>query len=41
MLAKLLEGTDRFRYTEDTQLLLKGRTEVFHHRDSNILKRTR
>ncbi len=36
-----LEGTDRFRYAEDTQLLLKGRSEVFHHRDSNTLKRVR
>lgn len=36
-----LEVVDRFRYAEDTQLLLKGRSEVFHHRDSNILKRAR
>jgi hypothetical protein len=36
-----LEGTDRFRYAEDTQLLLKGRSEVFHHRDSNRLQRVR
>lgn len=36
-----LEGSDRYRYAEDTQLLLKGRSEVFHHRDSNILKRIR
>jgi hypothetical protein len=36
-----LEGTDRFRYAEDTQLLLKGRSEVFHHRDSNTLRRVR
>jgi hypothetical protein len=36
-----LEVKDRFRYAEDTQLLLKGRSEVFHHRDSNTLKRVR
>ena len=36
-----LGGSDRYRYAEDTQLLLKGRSEVFHHRDSNTLKRIR
>ena len=36
-----LEGSDQFRHAEDTQLLLKGRSEVFHHRDSNTLKRIR
>lgn len=36
-----LSQPDRYRYAEDTQLLLKGRTEVFHHRDSNVLKRAR
>lgn len=34
-----LESTDVFRYEEDTQLLLKGRSDVFHHRDSNTLRR--
>jgi len=34
-----IEGTDSFRYEEDTQLLLKGRSDVFHHRDSNTLQR--
>jgi hypothetical protein len=36
-----LETADRFRYAEDTQLLMKGRSEVFHHTDSNTLKRVR
>jgi len=36
-----LQTSDQFRYAEDTQLLLKGRSEVFHHRDSNTLKRVR
>lgn len=34
-----LEDKDRFRYEEDTQLLLKDRSDVFHHRDSNVLQR--
>lgn len=33
------EDADTFRYEEDTQLLLKGRSDVFHHRDSNTLRR--
>jgi hypothetical protein len=36
-----LQTPDRFRYAEDTQLLMKGRTEVFHHRDTNTLSRSR
>lgn len=36
-----LSVADQYRYAEDTQLLLKGRSEVFHHRDSNTLKRVR
>lgn len=28
-----------FRYEEDTQLKIKGQDVVFHHRDSNTLKR--
>jgi hypothetical protein len=28
-----------FGYEEDTQLLLKARSDVFHHRDSNTLRR--
>jgi hypothetical protein len=28
-----------FTYEQDTQLLMKGRKEVFHHRDSNTVKR--
>jgi len=34
-----LESADVFRYEEDTQLLLKDRSDVFHHRDSNTLRR--
>lgn len=30
---------DSYTYTQDTQLLLKGRKEIFHHRDSNTLQR--
>lgn len=28
-----------FSYDEDSQILIKGKTEVFHHRDKNTLKR--
>ena len=34
-----IEDKTTFRYEEDTQLLLKGRSDVFHHRDSNTLRR--
>jgi hypothetical protein len=34
-----IEDEQTFRYEEDTQLLLKGRSEVFHHRDANTLTR--
>jgi len=34
-----IEAGDTFRYEEDTQLLLKDLSDVFHHRDSNILTR--
>ncbi len=30
---------DSWSYEEDTQLLMKGRTEIFHHRDRNLLVR--
>jgi len=30
---------DRLTYSEDTQLKVKGRSEVFHHTDGNTLKR--
>ncbi len=33
------QGRDSFSYTQDTQLLLKGRKDVFHHTDKNTLKR--
>ncbi len=29
----------RFAYEEDTQLKMRGRTRIFHHRDSNTLTR--
>ena len=35
----VIEGEGRFRYAEDTQLRMKGRPEIFHHRDSNRLTR--
>jgi hypothetical protein len=31
---------DSFSYDEDTQILMKGRREIFHHRDKNTLTRT-
>lgn len=34
-----LESAGRFSYAEDTQLRMKGRPEIFHHRDSNRLTR--
>ena len=30
---------DTLRYAQDTQLLLKDRSDVFHHRDANFLRR--
>jgi hypothetical protein len=34
-----IEDGNVFRYEEDTQLLLKARSDVFHHRDANRLRR--
>ena len=34
-----IEDANTFRYEEDTQLLLKDLSDVFHHRDSNTLRR--
>lgn len=34
-----IESAGRFRYAEDTQLRMKGRPAIFHHRDSNRLTR--
>ncbi len=34
-----IEDTNLFRYEQDTQLLLKDRSDVFHHRDSNTLEK--
>lgn len=38
-LSVTIEDANTFRYEEDTQLLLKDLSDVFHHRDSNILTR--
>ena len=35
----VIEADGRFRYAEDIQLRMKGRPEIFHHRDSNSLTR--
>jgi hypothetical protein len=37
---KLL-GPDSWAYEEDTQILMKGRTDLFHHRDRNQLIRVK
>ncbi|HEB88550.1 MAG TPA: DUF1794 domain-containing protein [Deltaproteobacteria bacterium] len=34
-----VEDENTFRYEEDTQLKIKGQSEIFHHRDSNTLRR--
>ncbi len=34
-----IEYSNSFRYEEDTQLLLKGLSQPFHHLDSNTLRR--
>lgn len=34
-----LSVTDRFQYAENTQIQMKGKSDLFHHRDSNTLKR--
>ncbi len=34
-----IEHSNSFRYEEDTQLLLKGLSQPFHHLDSNTLRR--
>jgi hypothetical protein len=31
-------GDDSFYYDEDTQVLIKGMPEVFHHTEKNIMK---
>jgi hypothetical protein len=36
-----IHDADSFSYDEDTQLLMKGRAELFHHRDRNTLYRVR
>ena len=34
-----IHDANSFTYEEDTQLLVQGTTEIFHHRDKNTLKR--
>lgn len=34
-----VESDGVYRYAEDTQLRIKGQPEIFHHRDSNRLRR--
>lgn len=34
-----IHDDNSFTYEEDTQILMKGRKDVFHHTDSNTLKR--
>jgi len=34
-----IEDANTFRYEEDMQILLKDLSDIFHHRDSNILSR--
>lgn len=36
-----VHSDDSFSYEEDTQLQLKGRKELFHHRDKNTLKKVK
>lgn len=35
---KILDA-NRFQYSEDTQLIIKDKKEIFHHRDSNVMKK--
>lgn len=34
-----IEDAETFRYAEDSQLLLRGHSDVFHHRDANRLRK--
>jgi hypothetical protein len=36
-----VHGRDSFSYSEDTQLKMKGRDELFHHIDANRVTRVR
>lgn len=36
-----IHDENNFSYESDTQLLLKGRTEIFHHTDRNTLSRVK
>lgn len=38
-LAITIHDDNSFSYDEDTQIVMKGRKDVFHHRDKNTLKR--
>jgi len=36
-----LHGPDSFSYHEDTQLKMKGRSDLFHHTDTNRVTRVK
>ena len=36
-----IHGHNAFTYEEDTQIRMKGKDELFHHRDKNTLKRVK
>ena len=40
-LTMTMHGSDSFTYTEDTQLRMKGRSDLFHHTDTNRVTRVR
>lgn len=35
----IIHNENSFSYEEDSQLILKGKTEIFHHKDSNTMHR--
>lgn len=41
VLELMVHDEGSFSYDEDTQLLMRGKSEIFHHRDRNSLKRVR
>jgi len=36
-----IHSPDSFSYEEDTQIRLKGKEDIFHHRDTNTLRRVK
>jgi hypothetical protein len=36
-----VHGPDSFSYDEDTQIIMKGRKDIFHHRDKNTVSRAK